>query len=175
MALVTIYTQRDANPAALAGGRIAVLGYGSQGRAHALNLRDSGFDIVVGARAGGTSEREAQADGFTTLSPGEAVAEAQLVALLAPDLAHGEVYQQDIAPNLKRGGVLLVAHGFSVHFREIDPRHDIDLVLVAPRGTGELVRSEFVQGRSGPCLFAVRQDATGSARARALAYASGFC
>jgi ketol-acid reductoisomerase len=171
---VTIYTQRDANPAALAGARIAMLGYGSQGRAHALNLRDSGFDVVVGARVGGISERKAEADGFTVLSPSKAVAQADLVALLAPDLAHGEIYQQHIAPFLKRGSVLLVAHGFSVHFREIDPRHDIDVVLVAPRGPGELVRSEFVQGRSGPCLFAVRQDATGSARARALAYALGI-
>jgi ketol-acid reductoisomerase len=172
--VVTIYTQKDANPAALGGRRIAILGYGSQGRSHALNLRDSGFEVVVGARAGGAGERKARADFFPTLAPAEAVAEADLVALLVPDLAHRQVYEQDIAPRMKRGATLLVGHGFSVHYHEIDPRHDIDVVLVAPKGSGALLRRDYELGRGLPCLFAVRQDASGSARARALAYAWGI-
>jgi ketol-acid reductoisomerase len=172
--LVRIYTQEDASPAALDGGRIAILGYGSQGRSHARNLRDSGFDVIVGARAGGAAERQARADGFQVLAPASAVAECDLVALLTPDMSHRAVYEQDVAPHLKRGGALLVAHGFSIHYREVEPRTDIDVVLVAPKGPGDLVRREFEIGRGVPCLFAVRQDATGEARARALAYAWGI-
>jgi ketol-acid reductoisomerase len=172
--LVRIYTQEDASPAALADGRIAILGYGSQGRAQALNLRDSGFELVIGARAGGAAERRAKADGFRAVPPAAAVAESALVALLTPDMSHREVYERDVAPHLRRGAALLVAHGFSIHYREIEPRTDIDVVLVAPKGPGDLVRREYEIGRGVPCLFAVRQDATGEARARALAYAWGI-
>ena len=169
-----IYTEQHAEPAALKGGRIAIVGYGSQGRAQALNLRDSGFDVVVGARAGGGGERKAKADGFRVVSPAEAAKEASLVALLTPDMSHRSVYARDIAPNLKPGSTLLVAHGFSVHYGEIVPRKDIDVVLVAPKGPGDLVRREYEIGRGVPCLFALQQDASGSARERALAYTSGI-
>jgi ketol-acid reductoisomerase len=172
--LVTIYTQKDAGPAALDGGRIAIVGFGAQAQAQASNLRDSGFDVVVGVRPGGASERKAKQAGFQTMAPSAAAAACDLVALLVPDMEHRQVYEADIAPNLKRGGTLLVAHGFSIHYRQIEPRTDIDVVLVAPKGPGELVRSEFELGRGVPCLLAVRQDATGEARARALSYAWGI-
>ena len=168
-----IYTEKDADRAALAG-TIAVVGYGSQGRSHARNLRDSGFDVIVGARAGGGAERRARADGFRVVAPAEAARQASLVALLTPDMSHREVYAKDIAPNLQPGQALLVAHGFSVHYGEIVPRRDIDVLLVAPKGPGDLVRREYEIGRGVPCLFAVQQDASGSGRAKALAYASGI-
>ncbi|MGZ8349510.1 MAG: ketol-acid reductoisomerase [Allosphingosinicella sp.] len=171
-----IYTDADADPGALAfaEGRIAILGYGSQGRAHARNLRDSGFDVVVGARPGGGAERRAKTDGFRTLPPEEAAKGAALVALLTPDMSHRQVYGEALAPHMAPGAALLVAHGFSVHYGEVDPRADIDVVLVAPKGPGDLVRREYEIGRGVPCLFAVQQDASGRARARALAYTQGI-
>jgi ketol-acid reductoisomerase len=169
-----IYTEKDADRQVLAGSTVAVIGYGSQGRAHASNLRDSGFAVVVGARPGGTAERKAKADGFRVVSPAEAAKEASLVALLTPDMTHRSVYTHDIAPNMAPGDALLVAHGFSVHYGEIVPRKDVDVILVAPKGPGDLVRREYEIGRGVPCLFAVQQDSSGTARARALAYASGI-
>jgi len=169
-----IFTNQDVDAAALAGATIAVIGYGSQGRAHARNLRDSGHELVVGARAGGEAERRAKADGFRTVSPAEAAKEAQLVALLTPDMAHRQVYAEQIAPNLSPGDALLVAHGFSVLYGEVAPRDDIDVVLVAPKGPGDLVRREYEIGRGVPCLFAVHQDASGAARAKAMAYCAGI-
>ena len=170
----TIYSDKDADQSVLKGGTVAIVGYGSQGRAHARNLRDSGFDVVVGARAGGGAERKAKGDGFRVVSPAEAAKEADLVALLTPDMSHRDVYANDIAPNLKPGAALLVAHGFSVVYGQIEPRQDVDVVLVAPKGPGDLVRREYDIGRGVPCLFAVQQDASGSARAKALAYAAGI-
>jgi len=170
----TIYTEKDADQSVLKQGTVAIVGYGSQGRAHARNLRDSGFDVVVGARPGGAAERKARADGFRVLSPGDAAGEASLVAMLTPDMSHRDVYARQIAPNLSPGDALLVAHGFSVHYGEVVPRRDIDVLLVAPKGPGDLVRREYEIGRGVPCLFAVQQDASGKARARALAYASGI-
>jgi ketol-acid reductoisomerase len=169
-----IYTNDDASPAALRDGTVAIIGYGSQGRAHARNLRDSGFDVIVGARPGGTAARRASADGFRVVAPAEAAAEARLVALLTPDMSHRAVYEEAIAPNLAPHAALLVAHGFSIHYKEITPRDDIDVVLVAPKGPGDLVRREYEIGRGVPCLFAVHQDASGKARARALAYTQGI-
>ena len=168
-----IYTEQDADRSALQG-KVAVIGYGSQGRSHARNLRDSGFEVVVGARPGGGAERRARGDGFRVVSPADAAREASLVALLTPDMSHRGVYAHDIAPNLSAGDALLVAHGFSVHYGEIVPRRDIDVLLVAPKGPGDLVRREYEIGRGVPCLFAVQQDSSGSARAKALAYASGI-
>jgi ketol-acid reductoisomerase len=168
-----IYTDDDANPAAISG-RIAIIGYGSQGRSHARNLRDSGYEVVVGARPGGGAEKRAKADGFAPVTPAEATRGAALVALLSPDMSHRAAYSEAIAPNIEPGAALLVAHGFSVHYGEIDPRKDIDVVLVAPKGPGDLVRREFEINRGVPCLFAVQQDATGSARDKALAYAAGI-
>ena len=168
-----IYTDNDADPKAIAG-TVAVIGYGSQGRAHARNLRDSGFDVVVGARAGGPAEKKAKADGFKVTSPAEAAKGAALVAMLTPDMTHRQVYAEAIAPNLAPEAALLVAHGFSVHYGEVDPRADIDVILVAPKGPGDLVRREYEIGRGVPSLFAVQQDASGSARAKALAYCQGI-
>ena len=159
---------------ALQQARIAVLGYGSQGRAHALNLRDSGLDVVIGLRPGGPTSAKAAADGFTVLAPAEAVQGADLIAVLTPDMVQAALYREVIAPNIKPGAALLFAHGFNVHFKTIEPRYDIDVVLVAPKGPGALVRREYEIGRGVPCLFAVHQDASGQARDKALAYAAGL-
>ncbi len=158
---------------ALAGQRIAIIGYGSQGRAHALNLRDSGFDVIVGQRAG-KSRDQAIADGLPVMDPAEAAKAADLVALLTPDMAQPAVYAEAIAPNLKAGGALLFAHGFNVHFGQIAPRADLDVILVAPKGPGALVRREYEAGHGVPCLYAIQQDPTGQAKARAQAYAHGI-
>ena len=169
-----IYNDEDAGLEALRHGTIAVVGYGSQGRAHARNLRDSGLTVLVGAREGGAAAARAQADGFEVLSPAAAAGAAQLVSLLTPDMSHRDVYARDIEPNLAAGSALLVAHGFSILYGEVTPRADLDVILVAPKGPGDLVRREYEIGRGVPCLFAVEQDATGSARDRALAYAHGI-
>ncbi len=158
----------------LKNARIAVIGYGSQGRAHALNLHESGLDVVVGARPDGPSWQRAQEDGLTVAEPAEAVKGADLVAFLTPDMVQPAVYAESIEPNIKPGAALLFAHGFNVHFGQIKPRADIDVNLVAPKGPGALVRSEYQRGRGVPCLIAVHQDATGQAEARARAYAAGI-
>ncbi len=158
---------------ALQTERIAVVGYGSQGRAHALNLADSGLDIVVGTRRG-PSRDAARADGLRTVEIAEAVASADLVALLTPDMAQPAVYADAIAPNLRSGGALLFAHGFNVHFGQIAPDRRADVILVAPKGPGALVRREYERGHGVPCLVAVAQDASGTALARARAYAAGI-
>ena len=160
--------------AALEGSRIAVLGYGSQGRSHALNLRDSGLDVVVGLRAGGPTAAKATADGFAVASPEEVVREADLVAVLTPDMVQPALYRDVIEPNIKPGAALLFAHGFNVHFRTIVPRADIDVILVAPKGPGHLVRTEYEIGRGVPCLYAVYQDVGGKAADKAKAYAAGL-
>ena len=159
---------------ALQTSRIAILGYGSQGRAHALNLRDSGLDVVVGLRPGGPTSAKATADGFVVATPEDAVKSADLVAVLTPDMVQPKLYEEVIAPNLKAGAALLFAHGFNVHFKTIAPRGDIDVILVAPKGPGYLVRTEFEIGRGVPCLYAVYQDTTGKAKERATAYAAGL-
>jgi len=167
-----IYSRKDVDKKALKGARICVLGYGSQGRAHALNLKDSGYDVVVGVRKG-NSGRKARRDGLAVAEPAKAAAGADLVAMLAPDLAQARIYK-DILPSLKPGATLLFAHGFNVHFGQIKPRKDLDVVLIAPKGPGGLVRRQYQQGRGVPCLIAVYQDATGKAHAKALAYADGI-
>ena len=166
------YSKKDVNTKALQGARIAVLGYGSQGRAHALNLRDSGYDVVIGVRKG-DSWKQAKKDGFTVKEPAQAVKGATVVAMLAPDLAQPGIYEE-IEPNLEHGAALLFAHGFNVHFGQIKPRADLDVVLIAPKGPGDLVRRQYEQGRGVPCLIAVEQDATRKGKARALAYADGI-
>lgn len=143
--------------------KIAIIGYGSQGRAHALNLRDSGFDVTVGLRPGGPTESKAQADGFTVVAPSEAVKSADLVAILTPDMVQKKLYEDVIAPNMKQGACLLFAHGLNVHFDMIRPRADLDVVLVAPKGPGALVRREYEIGRGVPCIYAVYQDTSGKA------------
>lgn len=158
----------------LSHARIAVLGYGSQGRAHALNLRDSGLDVVVGVRQGGPSWQRTRDEGFKVAEPAEAVTGADLVAVLTPDMVQPKLYEDAIKPNLKPGAALLFAHGFNVHFGQVKPRADVDVVMVAPKGPGALVRSEYERGRGVPCLYAVAQDASGHAEARAKAYADGI-
>ncbi|MGS1076743.1 ketol-acid reductoisomerase [Pseudoxanthomonas sp.] len=154
--------------------KIAVVGYGSQGRAHALNLRESGFDVTVGLRPGGPTEAKAQADGFLVKSPAEAVKDADLVAVLTPDMVQKQLYNEVLAPNMKAGACLLFAHGLNVHYGLIAPREDLDVVLVAPKGPGALVRREYEIGRGVPCIYAVYQDKSGQAEALALAYAAGL-
>ena len=154
--------------------RIAIIGYGSQGRAHALNLRDSGFEVVIGLRPGGPTEAKAQADGFVVQAPAEAVKDADLVAILTPDMVQKKVYEESVGPNMKPGACLLFAHGLNVHFGMITPREDLDVVLVAPKGPGALVRREYEIGRGVPCIYAVHQDKSGKAEQLALAYAAGL-
>jgi ketol-acid reductoisomerase len=168
-----LYSQKDVDKKALKGARIAVLGYGSQGRAHALNLSDSGFDVVVGVRKGGASWKKARKDGLAVASPEDAAAGADLVAMLVPDLAQKSLYES-VEKSLKKGATLLFAHGFNIHYKQIKPRKDLDVVLIAPKGPGDLVRRQYSQGRGVPCLIAVAQDATDKAHAKALAYAHGI-
>ena len=154
--------------------KIAIVGYGSQGRAHALNLRDSGFDVTIGLRPGGPTEAKAQADGFVVKAPADAVKDADLVAVLTPDMVQQKLYEDVLHANLRQGAVLLFAHGLNVHFGMIIPREDLDVVLVAPKGPGALVRREYEIGRGVPCIYAVHQDRSGKAEQFALEYAAGL-
>src|SRR5579863_1806665 len=168
-----LYSQKDVDKKALKGARIAVLGYGSQGRAHALNLKDSGFDVVVGVCKKGESWKKAKKDGLEVAEPLAAVEDADLVAMLVPDLAQKALYAE-VEKGLKKGATLLFAHGFNIHYKQIKPRKDLDVVLIAPKGPGGLVRRQYQEGRGVPCLIAVAQDETGKAHAKALAYSHGI-
>ena len=168
-----IYGEKDVSKKALKGATIAVIGYGSQGRAHALNLKDSGFNVVVGLRKGGASAKKAKKDGLTVLEPAAAVKGAALVAILTPDTTPPAVYAE-IKAALEPKSTLLFAHGFNIHFKQIKPRKDLDVVLIAPKGPGDLVRRQYQQGRGVPALLAVSQDASRHAKAKALAYAHGI-
>lgn len=154
--------------------RVAIVGYGSQGRAHALNLRDSGFDVTIGLRSSGPTELKAKADGFTVKTPADAVKDAELVAVLTPDMVQPQLYGEVIEPNIRQGACLLFAHGFNVHYGQIMPREDLDVVLVAPKGPGALVRREYEIGRGVPSVYAVHQDRSGNAEALALTYCAGI-
>jgi ketol-acid reductoisomerase len=168
-----LYSQKDVDKKALKGARIAVLGYGSQGRAHALNLKDSGFDVVVGVRKKGDSWKKAKKDGLEVAEPADAVKGADLIAMLVPDLAQKALYAE-VEKNLEKGATLLFAHGFNIHYKQIKPRKDLDVVLIAPKGPGGLVRRQYQEGRGVPCLIAVAQDTTGKGHAKALAYSHGI-
>src|SRR6204780_315385 len=167
-----LYSHKDVDKKALRGARIAILGYGSQGRAHALNLRDSGFDVVVGVRRG-DSWTKAKKDGLNVMEPAAAVKGADLVAMLVPDLTQKSLYTE-LRKGFEKGATLLFAHGFNIHFKQIKPRKDLDVVLIAPKGPGDLVRRQYQQGRGVPCLIAVAQDPSKHAKAIALAYADGI-
>jgi ketol-acid reductoisomerase len=156
------------------GKTVAIIGYGSQGHAHALNLKDSGVNVVVGLREGSASVAKARNAGVSVKSVADAVKGADVVMIVAPDEQHKKIYQADIEPNLKKGAALAVAHGFSIHFGFIQPRADLDVFMVAPKGPGHLVRSTFTQGGGVPCLIAIKQDASGRARSLALSYASAI-
>ncbi|MBK5910592.1 ketol-acid reductoisomerase [Rhodothalassium salexigens] len=169
-----LFNQNDVDRRALADATIAIIGYGSQGRAHADNLKDSGFNVIVGARAGGRGATRAAEFGHTVMEPADAAARADLIALLVPDMAQQAVYEQAIAPGLQAGNTLLFAHGFSILYGRVTPPADVDVVMIAPKAPGDLVRREFERGRGVPCLLAVEQDASGKAQARALAYADGL-
>jgi ketol-acid reductoisomerase len=172
--VATIYYDKDADASALSGQKIAVLGFGSQGHAHALNLKDSGFDVVVGLRDGSSSAAKAREGGLTVKPIREAVGEADVVMVLLPDTSQAKVYGEEIAPNLEPGNMLMFAHGFNIHFRTIEPPGDVDVTMIAPKGPGHLVRRTYEQGIGTPALVAVDRDATGKALQRALAYAGAI-
>src|SRR6476659_958208 len=169
-----MYYDADADPAALAGQRVAIIGYGSQGHAHALNLHESGVDVVVGLAPGSKSRALAADAGLTVSDVPEAVRSADVIMILVPDTAQKAVYDADIAPHLRPGHLLMFAHGFNIHFGRIQPAADIDVGMVAPKGPGHLLRSVYESGGGVPALFAVENDASGTARDRVLAYARGI-
>ncbi|HEY7726434.1 MAG TPA: ketol-acid reductoisomerase [Anaeromyxobacteraceae bacterium] len=172
--MATIYYDKDANLEVLKRRKVAVLGYGSQGHAHALNLRDSGVDVRVGLGAGSRSRAKAEGAGLRVVSVAEAAREADLVMVVIPDQTQHEVYGEEIAPHMSKGKALFFAHGFNIHFGQVRPPADIDVLLVAPKGPGHLVRRQFQDGRGIPCLIAVHQDATGQAKQLGLAYAKAI-
>lgn len=169
-----VYYDRDADLSVLRGKKIAVLGYGSQGHAHANNLRDSGVEVVVGLRRGSSSWPKAENAGLKVLETAEAAAAANIVMILLPDELQGEAYEKEIKPGLKKGNYVAFGHGFNIHFRRIVPPPDVNVFMVAPKGPGHLVRSEYQKGRGVPCLLAVQQDPTGDTKQVGLAYASAI-
>jgi ketol-acid reductoisomerase len=172
--MATIYHERDVDPSALAGRTVAVLGFGSQGHAHALNLKDSGVDVRVGLRPGSASRARAEEAGLRVLDTMDAVAEADVAMVLLPDTSHASVFAEEIAPHLEPGNMLMFAHGFSIHFGTVQPPADVDVTMIAPKGPGHLVRRTYAEGIGTPALVAVHQDATGTALQRALAYGAGI-
>ena len=169
-----MYYDNDADPKALDGRTVAVIGYGSQGHAHALNLHDSGVDVVVGLAVGSKSRALAEESGLQVADVADAVRSAAVIAILVPDTSQKKLYEAEVAPNLRAGQLLLFAHGFNIHFGLINPPGGVDVGMVAPKGPGHLLRSVFVSGGGVPALFAVHRDHSGSARARVLAYARGL-
>ena len=172
--MARMYYDADANLDLLANKTIAIIGYGSQGHAHALNLKDSGMNVIVGLYPGSKSATKAKEAGLTVQSVADAAKAADLIMILLPDEVQKSVYKHEIEPNLSAGNVLLFAHGFNIHFGQIVPPEDVDVVMVAPKGPGHLVRRTYQQGQGVPALFAVYQDATGQGRDRAMAYARGI-
>jgi ketol-acid reductoisomerase len=168
-----MYSEADVDIDALKGARIAVLGYGSQGRAHALNLKDSGLDVVVGLRRSGASWAKAEADGLAVAEPAEAVKGARVVMFLTPDMVQKALYES-LVEVIDDGALLLFAHGFAIHYGLIEPRADLDVALIAPKGPGGLVRRQYEEGHGVPCLVAIHQDASGNALPLALAYSAGI-
>lgn len=170
----TVYYDADCNLQKLVGKKITVLGYGSQGHAHALNLKENGMDVTIGLRKDSKTWKVAEEAGFVVKETGEAVKDADVVMVLIPDEIQGDTYINSIAPNLKKGAYLGFGHGFNIHFKKIQPREDVNVFMVAPKGPGHLVRRTFQEGSGVPCLIAVYQDPSGDAKDIALAWASGI-
>ena len=172
--MATLYYDKDADLSLLNGKTIAIIGYGSQGHAHALNARDNGQEVIVGLHEGSRSKAKAEADGLQVFTVAEASKRADIVMLLIPDTRQGEVYSQHIEPNLKDGAMLMFAHGFNIHFKEIVPPATVDVAMIAPKAPGHRVREVFTEGAGTPGLIAIEQDATGNAKALGLAYAKAI-
>ena len=172
--MATIYYEKDIDTSALQGQKIAIVGYGSQGHAHAQNLRDSGYDVRVGELAGSRQRAAAEEAGLPVMDTPAAVAEADVVMVLVPDTMQPKIYEEEIAPNLQAGNMLMFAHGFSIHFKTVVPPDDVDVTMIAPKGPGHLVRRTFTEGIGTPALIAVERDASGTGKLRALAYGAGI-
>ncbi|MET7638635.1 ketol-acid reductoisomerase [Streptomyces sp. NPDC005438] len=172
--MAELYYDADADLSLIQNRKVAVLGYGSQGHAHALSLRDSGVDVRVGLHEGSTSRTKAEEQGLRVTTPAEASAEADVIMILVPDPIQARVYQESVAPHLKAGDALFFGHGFNIRFDFIKPPSDVDVCMVAPKGPGHLVRRQYEEGRGVPCIAAVEQDATGGAFPLALAYAKAI-
>ncbi|MGI5971238.1 MAG: ketol-acid reductoisomerase [Oscillospiraceae bacterium] len=172
--MAKMYYEKDCDLGHLKGKRIAIVGYGSQGHAHALNLRDSGCDVIVGLYKGGKSWPVAEKDGFNVMTVAEATKAADIIMILINDEKQADMYKKDIAPNLTSGKAIAFAHGFNIRFQQIVPPEDVDVFMVAPKGPGHTVRSQYVSGKGVPCLIAVHQNATGNAYRIALAYVAGI-
>ena len=171
---MNVYYEKDADLSLIKGKKVAIIGYGSQGHAHALNLNDSGVKVTVGLRKDGASWKKAQAAGLKVKEVNEAVKDADLVMILLPDENIGQVYRDEVASNIKKGAALAFAHGFNIHYGQVVPRADLDVFMIAPKGPGHLVRSTYTQGGGVPCLIAVHQNTSGKARDVALSYAAAI-
>ena len=169
-----IFYQQDCDLSLLKGKKIAIIGYGSQGHAHALNAKDSGCDVIIGLYKGSKSWAKAEAQGFKVYTAAEAAKQADIIMILINDELQAAMYKKDIEPNLEAGNMLMFAHGFNIHFNQIIPPKDVDVTMIAPKGPGHTVRSEYQEGKGVPCLVAVHQDATGKALQMALAYAAAI-
>ncbi len=169
---ITVYYDKDADLSLIQSKKVTILGYGSQGHAHALNLKDSGVDVTVALRKTSKSWAKAESAGLKVLEVADAVKQADVVMILAPDQDQRKIYEDSVVPNLKQGAALAFAHGFNIHFKLIEPRTDLDVIMIAPKGPGHTVRSEFLRGGGVPSLIAIHQDASGSAKQIALSYAS---
>ena len=172
--MAKIFYQEDCNLSMLEGKTIAVIGYGSQGHAHALNLKDSGCDVIIGLYEGSKSWKRAEEQGFKVYTAAEAAKQADIIMILINDELQAAMYKKDIEPNLKEGDMLMFAHGFNIHFNQIIPPKNVDVTMIAPKAPGHTVRSEYLRGRGTPCLIAVEQDYTGHAQDLALAYGAGI-
>ena len=172
--MAKMYYDQDANLNLLSGKKVAIIGYGSQGHAHALNLKESGVSVIVGLYSGSKSWQTAEEAGFTVMEAADAAKAADYIMILIPDERQAKVYQESIAPNLEEGNGLLFAHGFNIHYGQIKPPAHVDVFMVAPKGPGHTVRSQYQEGKGVPCLIAIHQDYTGRARDYALAYAKGI-
>ncbi|RAU17438.1 ketol-acid reductoisomerase [Nitrincola tibetensis] len=168
-----VYYDKDCDLSIIQGKKVSIIGYGSQGHAHACNLKDSGVDVTVGLRPGSSSRAKAEAAGLKVADVPAAVAAADLVMILTPDEFQGQLYKTEIEPNIKQGATLAFAHGFSIHYNQVEPRKDLDVIMIAPKAPGHTVRSEFVKGGGIPDLVAIFQDASGNAKNVALSYAAG--